>query len=448
MWAVTKQQRDLLTRWFDGELEGERETKEVEALIERDEDARLWISVLKEIRYATRGAFREARDRANLPSGAELAERAADVPPVSQLPLERLAPLLEAYHDDAVTEPERRVVDRLCEEREDVETFVDGLDTLGESVRLATSAGASATGSVDLWADIASKIDGIDREKLLMRYVDGELDEPDLERVESLLAEDGPERDEARRLVDHLGELGDAVRAADREVVDTDLGEIWAGVDEALADEWADEEADVIDFSSEASSGMASLDSDESEHEGPKAGMQSQPEHAGEVVPLFSEYGQAIAGAAAAVVFMVAGGLLYQNFMAGDTGPQKQVVIVDSYEEKSSSVQVRSVKPTGTQDDGSESKVIWLSDQDGNQKDTNNSNEPAPSDEAPGNPAGDSALGVGGADVGVEEVRNGTGSERSNRDFPDGGTPIENESRGVPADNSPSQVDKPGDGPI
>jgi len=448
MWAVTKQQRDLLTRWFDGELKDEQEAKEVEALIESDEHARLWISVLKELRFATRGAFREAREGADLPSGAELAERAADVPPVSQLPLERLAPLLEAYHDDAVTEPERRVVDRLCEEREDVRTFVGGLERLGESVRLATSTGTSASGSVDLWADIASEVDGIDREKLLMRYVDGELDGADLERAESLLADDGPEGDEARSLVDHLGELGDAVRAADREIVDTDLGEIWAGVDEALAGEWAADEADVIDLSSEASSGGARSDSGESEHDAPKPGTQSRPEHAGGVVPLFSEYGQAIAGAAAAVVFMVAGGLLYQNFMVGDAGPQKQVVIVDSYEEKSSSVQVRSVKPTGTQDDSGESKVIWLSDQDGNQNDSKGSNGSAPSGEAPGEAAGGSSPAVGGADVGVERGHNGTDSERSNRDFPDGGTPIENESRGAPADNSPSQVDKPGDGPI
>ncbi len=448
MWAVTKQQRDLLTRWFDGELDGEREAKEVEALIESDEDARLWISVLKEIRFATRGAFREARDRADLASGAEVADRAADVPPVSQLPLEQLAPLLEAYHDDAVTEPERRVVDRLCEEREDVETFVDGLDRLGESVRLATSAGVSGSGSVELWDDIASEIDGIDREKLLMRYVDGELDGADLERAESILADEGPEGDEARRLVDHLDELGDAVRAADHEIVDTDLGEIWAGVDDALADEWRADEADVIDFSSEVSSGGASSDSHDSEHDGPKAGTQSEPEHAGRVVPLFSEYGQAIAGAAAAVVFMMAGGLLYQNFMAGDAGPQKQVVIVDNYEEKSSSVHVRPVKPTGTQDEGGESKVIWLSDQDKDQQDSKHSNEPAPSGEAPGEAAGDSPPAVGGADIGVEQDHNGTGSERSNRDFPDGGTPIENESRGAPADNSPSQADKPGDGPI
>lgn len=421
MWALTTKQRELLTRWFDGELVGEDEGRRVETLLEEKPEASIYVSVLRELRTAARGAVQEVTERADLSEGHEVAEAARRAPPLSELSLDELEPLLMAYHDEAVTEPEARAVERVRDERPDVEAFLSGLESIGATVRVAASQRHGDLSDGELWSAIEEDLDRVDRERLVMRYVDDEITDEERRQVESLL-ESGDE--EVTGLVEQLKELNLAVRAAHEETVDADLSQIWSGVDEALSDEWRDESS---------SSGVVSLDAARTERtSGSDEGRSTRESDdadvsGGTVVEFFSEYGQAMAGAAAAVVFMLVGGLLYQNFLVPQqAGPQKQVVIVDSVEERSSSVRVGSVQPTGTQQDSEESKVIWLSEK--GKKAT-----------------GDEKTIVGGPDAGA-----GVGEEqRTSRDWPDGGTPIERrKGEGVPAHGEESEVDKPGKGPI
>jgi hypothetical protein len=438
MWALTKAQRELLSRWFDDELSDEQQRDRAESLLDEQDAAELWVSVLRELQIAARGAFQEARARADLPSSDELTGRVRQVKPLSELTLDDLEPLLEAYHDDAVTEPERRAVEMLRDKRDDVSACLEELDFLTASVRAADQQQRGSLSGVDLWDGIEANIDRIDRQQLLMQYADDELDGEGRERVESML--EANEHGE-RQMLAGIRQMGEGVRAAHQEVVQTDLSGIWEGVDEALADAWhtQDEGADVVRLDAHGQQ-QASSASDE---------RQKQDTGSSGIVDLFSNYGQAMVGAAAAVALMVVGGMLYQNFMApGASTPRKQVVIVDDYQEKSASVQVRSVKQTGTSSGTEESKVIWLSDESNGKADK----APGGRDlEAGSQPSASPSVG-GGPDAGGLGGENGAMDPRSNRDFPDGGTPIGNDQKGsqqVPAGNQqPQQLDKPGDGPI
>jgi hypothetical protein len=123
-------------------------------------------------------------------------------------------------------------------------------------------------------------------------------------------------------------------------------------------------------------------------------------------------------------------------------------VIVDDYQEKSASVQVRSVKQTGTSSGTEESKVIWLSDESNGQADK----APGGRDPKAGSQPSESPSVGGGPDAGGMGAENGAMKPQSNRDFPDGGTPIGSDRKNgqqAPAGNQqPEQLDKPGDGPI
>ncbi len=389
--ALTDDQRELLMRWFDGELEADQ-AERARQLVDDRRVARDFVEALEQVRAATTAAVDQARPaRAELSATETIVEHARQAPPAEALSLERLAPLLERYHDGEVTEPERRSVERLADRRDDVAEYLDGLRSLGEAARAAHEAAAGSTDPDALRSEIDPELAHADHpddppayepnrdRELLHRYVDGELSDRRRRLVETWLRDEGGE---AARTVEALEQLGDAVRHADAHATDkADLGSIRAAVDRridglASEEDGPDEGAEVVSLQTSRRDGGHT--------DGPREETAAEPTDRPSAdrgtAGWFPDYRQGLIGAAAAALLAVAAGVAFGPDLFDDeqvvVKEKKTVVIVDSvqYSDGSSVVvdsPMQKVSASGDDNAGSEgaagseeddSTVIWLLD--------------------------------------------------------------------------------------
>ncbi len=352
--SLTTRQRDLLQRWFDGELAEDR-VPEAEALIEESQAAADYVASLESMQRITRGLADEVRGGPGW-SAEETVSKALDAPPAADEPLRELAPLLERYHDGEVVEAEAALVRRLRRRRDDVADYLKGLEQLGDAVRGADEASRDG---IDFDAQVHAVLEAVDSQpptfdadehaEWLHRYADDELDAERRQIVEGWVDEGHPEVTDALKTLDALGQT---TRAAFDQAGGHNI-ELWDAV------------ADAIDDEEEESGGSA------------------------EVFRL-DDYRQGIAGAVAAALVLITVGALFGDrlFPWGERVVEKKtVVIVDSVEHsEGSSVLIDSPmqeagasesaddpkKATKKADDeASEDKptVIWLLDSDENKDD-------------------------------------------------------------------------------
>jgi len=394
--TLTDDQRELLQRWFDDELDA-AEARRAEQLVESSNRARSYVESLDEVRTAARAAFEtsttSAADRLDPEVIVEAALRA---PPAAELPLVELAGLLERYYDGEVTAAERRTVERLRERRDDVSDYLAHLEFLSEAVRRAQEVALEGLDAETVWAGVERDVafethpddpppfDPARDHELVHRYVDDELPPARRELVESWLERD----DDAAATVEALEELHTATRTAREEAAtDVDLDQVWSGVEARIeertdADGTDEGSADVVDFDEVA----------DSQTDGGRAGTDTEPEtagvgdtaDAGGDVEWLSDYRPALVGAAAAALVLVAvGALVGPNLFEQErvvVKEKKTVVIVDSvkYSEGSSVVVDSPMQRVGAQSgdeeasDGDETAdsedeekptVIWLLDE-------------------------------------------------------------------------------------
>lgn len=409
--TLTDDQRELLQRWFDDELDA-AEARRAEQLVESSGRARAYVDSLEEVRTATRAVFETtASSAAEQLQTESLVETALEAPPAADLELADLAPLLERYYDGEVTAAERRTVDELRETREDVRNYLDHLDFLAEAVQSARQVAVDGVDLEAVWEgverDVAfeahpddpPRFDPARDQQLLHRYVDGELPESKRALVEAWLEhEDG----EAATTVAALEELSTATQTAYEEVgSEVDFDRVWSGVEERLDSGETSEtdaggeadSADVVDFDdiadSQTDGGLGVTDP------GPDS-SQAASAQGDDSVEWLSGYRQAMVGAAAAALVLVAvGALLGPNLFDNErvvVKEKKTVVIVDSVQySKGSSVVVDSpmkrVSAGGSddRDDSGKKKdkptVIWLLDENKNNgKSDANGDDQAPAD--------------------------------------------------------------------
>ena len=371
--SLTTKQRDLLQRWFDGELAEDR-VPEAEALIEDSQAAAAYVASLESMQQITRGLADEARGGPGW-SVEETVSKAVDAPPAADEPLRELAPLLERYHDGEVVEAEAALVRRLRRRRDDVADYLKGLEHLGDAVRGADEASRDG---IDFDAQVQAVLEAVDSQapafdrdehaEWLHRYADGELDGERRQIVEKWVDEGHPEVTDALETLDALGQT---TRAAFDEAGGHNI-ELWDAV------------ADAIDDDEEESGGSA------------------------EVFRL-DDYRQGIAGAVAAALVLITAGALFGDrlFPWGERVVEKKtVVIVDSVEHsEGSSVLIDSPmqeagasesaddpkKATKKAGEASEDKptVIWLLDSDENNDDAKSGGTEDGSDQQDEPPAPD-----------------------------------------------------------
>jgi anti-sigma factor RsiW len=375
--SLTAKQRDLLQRWFDGELPAEK-VSEAEALVEDSQAAAAYVETLESMRQITRGLADEERGEPGW-SVEETVSKAMDAPTAADEPLRELAPLLERYHDGEVIDAEAALVRRLRRRRDDVADYLRGLEQLGDAVRGADEASREG---IDFDAQVHAVLEAVDSQTpafdpdehaaWLHRYADGELDAERRRIVEGWLEEDHPEVTDALETLDAIGQ---STRAAFDEAGGQNI-DLWDAVADAIdedEDEASDESAEVF---------------------------------------WLDDYRQGIAGAVAAALVLITVGALFGDrlFPWGERVVEKRtVVIVDSVEHsEGSSVLIdspmqeagasesaeESTKARKKTDDASEDEptVIWLLDSDEKKDDAasggteDGSDQP---DEAPAPDAGE-----------------------------------------------------------
>ena len=388
--SLTESQRELLQRWFDGELaEGER--RRAEDLLQSSEAADSYIEALEEIRSAATIAFDTSLEAVSQElSSANLVEAAIDAPPLEDLPLLELAPVLERYHDGEVTEAERRTIEKLRRKRTDVADYLEHLAFVGETVRAANEEAAQKVDLDSVWSGVERDLTYEDAEEapdyraerdqsLIHRYVDDELDEWRSEQVQEWLDDDSEAADTARQ----IEKLGDATRIAFEEAgADVDLDGMWSEVASRLdADDTEEtDDADVVSIDRARDDGGAQA-----------AGSEADEASGGKVVGLFSQYGQALVGAAAATLLVLGAIALFGDklFPGQTVVKEKTVVIVDSVEYESGSsvvvdspmkqVRAKSQKESKDDEDDKDEKptVIWLLDSNGDSDSEKGESKPA-----------------------------------------------------------------------
>jgi hypothetical protein len=349
--VLTTIERSLLERYYDGELV-DKEVAEAQALLNRSQEARVFMAALEELTLAVQVAEETAWQRADAPSGDSLVAAALEAASLAQAPISELAPLLERFYDGEVVPEEMATVSALLEEREDVADYLANLEGLGAGIKATTEDAVAGVSFDGFWDSIESRIgeeedesvSGFDPEEhrvLLYRYHDDEASAHERTQVEGWLAAGEPE------VLETLAAL-DEVRLATVVSIETaqeraDLSGLWHAVEEAIDDQIESQGENVVSF------------------ERKKRKKQT----------FFSRQGALVA--AAAIVLVTFSALLGEQLL----GPkervivEKTVVIVDSVEyQPGSSVMVNSpMQPVSAEinaDDGQavdeEPTVIWLLD--------------------------------------------------------------------------------------
>jgi hypothetical protein len=408
--ALTDDQRDLLLRWFDGELDSREEVDRAEQLVETSDRARAFVDTLDHLQSSAVAAFDAARPAPDeLPDPRQVAERAADADPLCELPFDELAPLLERYHDDEVTDPTRAAIERLVDRRDDAAAYLEQLETLGEATRAAQHAALEDAELDGLRGGIERDVAYADHpddppayepgrdEPLLHRFVDGELPESKRDLVETWL-EDNPD---AARTVETLEELSGAAEAAHCEATEqVDFESLRSDIDERISelstggdDQTGSGSADVVSIDSSRTDGGRTGDTGTDTQTREDS---SEPRSTG----WLSGYRQGLVGAAAAALLIAGVGVLFgTNLFENErvVVKEKTVVIVDSVQyDKGSSVVVDSPmkkvsanNQTGStaagdssSDDSEEEQptVIWLLDSDKKQNPDDGASDEPPSE--------------------------------------------------------------------
>ncbi len=385
---LTKDDALLLQRHVDGEWrDGEREA--AQALLERSQPARIYVSALESLGEAVRAAEEQAWQSAALKSPqswVELAEASSDL---SDTALDDLAPMLERFHDGEVDHTEAAVVAALIDERDDVAQYLSELERIAAGIQQAGS--AKDVDFDGFWEGIAEAIDDGDsarkgspvgltsfdadeHRELLYRYHDGETSAEEQRQVEAWIDADEPEVDQFLGALAevHLG-VSAGIEVATK---DADLDQIWDGLGEHL---------DAID-AERAADNVVSFESSPKR----KPASNSGPDW---VKPLFA--------AAAAVALLTTGALIGPQLFQDDEPVETQtLVIFDSIESApGSSVFLHAPQLADheiengmghqmehgirAEDDDADPTVLWLIEDDDDSDDDDDESE-EPTDELPG----------------------------------------------------------------
>ena len=339
---LTYEEREILHRHHDGEA-SDLDFRRAERLMEQRPEARAYVSALQEVAMAARAAEQEAWERAGQVSvemwGEAIIARAALA---EQAPLESIVGMLDRYHDNEVTEPELADVEALIAQREDVSSYVEGLQALGRGVHAASAKALDEVNFSGFWEGIEARLPrqqeasrqrsnvielpsagrrkrGVpstlerpafmseDHQVLLYRYHDGEASAQERAQV-AAWAEIDPQ---VSATLGALDEINLAVRVALEQAQErVEASEIWAGVRDRLEHEISLKDQGVVSLAAHRE--------------------EAAPAPA---VSMFQRYRREAIVALAAVICTVLGIALFGESLPGErVVVEKTVVIVDSVE--------------------------------------------------------------------------------------------------------------------
>jgi hypothetical protein len=266
---LTYEDAKLLQRRHDGEAAaGELDT--ARALLERSEPSRVWAQALDEVQLATRGAAQEIEANvAQWPDAGLIATAASEAAPLATLPLSELIPLLDRFHDGEADEAELEAVAAMLEEREDVASYLEGLDEVGVGVKAASQDVSAAFDSGAFWSRLESRLDedeapannvielaprrastaerpmfsAENHQVMIYRHYDGEASPEERAQV-AAWSEIDPK---VAQTLAAMEELTLATRVAVERAQDrVDLSQLWGGVQAGLERELSERESGVV----------------------------------------------------------------------------------------------------------------------------------------------------------------------------------------------------------
>lgn len=266
--TLTYQQRLLLQRYFDGELqEGTEPYIKASTLINEVVHARQWVDSLEELALSIKGAEQEMWDNAPQRSSDRVVDVALHASNDVSLP--ELAPMIERMHDEEITEEERLYLKSLLAEQEEAASYLGTLEAMRYSVQSSHDEAleqvdftgffdaieARLDDSQDAVADTTTKPEGeviqfpgksqtaerapFDMEEhqlLLARFFDGEASTEEKAQVTAWAEIDH----KVAETLDVFGELSLAMRAATDELSESvEFSGLWSHVEQELAQDFA-----------------------------------------------------------------------------------------------------------------------------------------------------------------------------------------------------------------
>ncbi|MEM1350123.1 MAG: hypothetical protein AAGI01_16305, partial [Myxococcota bacterium] len=260
---LTYEERELLQRHWDGDVEEHDELERAERMLTDHSEARDFVEALGEVQRAASVAESVAWDLAegSVPQPEHVVRASIAAAPPEGSTLDELIPLLERFHDGEVTEEEAEELATLVGEREDAMAYLRGLDTLKRGALASRDQMLEDVDFGEFWSTLSARITQEDVPKVvefpghekatderpafdldsnrvtLYRFFDGEADKEEQAHM-AAWAELDPTV--AQRL-DALGELQFAVNVAVEAAQERqNLSRIWEGVADRLQGEFSE----------------------------------------------------------------------------------------------------------------------------------------------------------------------------------------------------------------
>lgn len=264
--TLTYQQRLLLQRYFDGELqEGTEPYIEAKTLIDEVVYARQWVDSLEELALSIKGAEQEMWDRAPQRSSDRVVDVALHASADVSLP--ELAPMIERMHDEEITEEERLYLESLLAEQEEAASYLGTLEAMRYSVQSSHEEALDQVDFTGFFDAIEARLDEAqdvhaptklegeviqfpgkpqtverapfdmeEHQLLLARFFDGEASTEEKAQVTAWAEIDH----KVAETLDVFGELSLATRAAIDELGESvEFSDLWSNVEQELAQDFA-----------------------------------------------------------------------------------------------------------------------------------------------------------------------------------------------------------------
>lgn len=336
---------EKIQRFHDGELKEDS----IVDLLNQSPQARVYLSALTELSLATKAAMDHAWEQAETKDAVSTWTTAAfEASQLVDYKLIDLAPLLERFHDDEVSEFESASVLALMQEREDIANYLENLDGLSQSLKnTLTSSIISKKISFDGFFNRISTELGFDDQNLehafsieehtvlLQRYFDDEVSKVEKQRVQSWI---DAEQIEVIEMLAALEELKLTTTIVSEHASEKmDFTNFWSGIEEEL------------NFSS-VSSPIVSLGSFRAKKDAEKEKS------------FFQKYQQGIFTALAAVALISIFGPMW---IQPNERVVERIVIVDGVSSASgTSVRIDApVQTVSKEIEEDETTIIWITDE-------------------------------------------------------------------------------------
>lgn len=352
--VLSTEEQTLLQRYYDGDELPPGRVDDVQALLNRSPNARVFMAALEELTLSMQVVEELLWEDAAAPTVESLVEAASTAASLTDAPLEELAPLLERFWDGEVLPEEMAVVQALLTERDDVADYMATLEGIRTNLRATNEELVGGASFEGFWDSLEARIDADsasfepdEHRVLLYRYHDGEASAAERAQVDGWLEAQDP------AVTDTLGALAElqlaTVAGVEVATERADLSGLWTSIEDAIDDGIESQGENVV-----------SLARQKRERKG-----------------FLADYRQGVFAAVATVLIIAfAGGLFKASLFSGPERVvvEKTVVIVDSVEyQPGSSVMVNSPMktvsgttmetPEGAPDEGEEEPtVIWLLD--------------------------------------------------------------------------------------